>query len=636
MTEPVRRSSVLQLANLMLVGFVALAAWLFRWQVLEHDRFEELSLANHRMRASVPARRGTISDIHGTVLAASEPMKTVCVDPFLGLVSRNLDPYRIRAAKAIAKHLELDEEVVIAKTTPKWFTNAAGRVVADRYEILRHEVPLEAWEALTNELADFDFGIDLGTLSTTNRQTFMAMRTKLVYSQDDFLRRYPCEDLAPHVIGFTHAAEVNRVTGPIFEEWGEHGVERRLDDVLKGTAGWRLGLETVEARPGLNVVLTLDSSIQRIVQDHLRRLVAESRARGGVAVLVRPQTGDVLAMASMPDFSPTNPANLAGHRNLAIAELLEPGSTMKAITFAEAAEKTGFSWERSVFCNHGVWLTDGARMRDFHGYGDLTWREVLMKSSNIGTSKIADLLIPIPDMIDALQRFGFGERSGIHLPGEVSGLVNRPQRRMDYHRIVFGQFVSTTPLQMTMAYAALANEGRLMRPRLVDRIEDETGQVLVKFPPMVVRQAVSPAAAASITEGLTHVVSVKGTGHNAELELHTVAGKTGTAEIYDRQLQAYPPGKDYPSFVGYLPASRPEICLLVGLIEPGTPGRHGGGKEVAPTWKLIAEQVANYLRIPPDKLPNADLNLPGAPEGTWPTGPIAARRSSSVLGSYYR
>lgn len=636
MTEPVRRTSVLHFANLMLLGYLALAGWLFRWQILEHARFSELAAANHQLKWSVPSRRGTITDSQGTVLATSEPVKTVCVDPLIGLVSPDLVYCRELAARTIARHLEMPAEKVIEKTTPRWFLNSKGRWVADRYEVLKHKVPLDTWERLTNELAHLEYPVEIKRQSMTNQLALEAIQRQLVFSLDDFYRRYPCADLAPHIIGFTTCDETNRVAGPVFEERGRHGVEWRLNDALKGTAGWRMGHEMVEARPGLNVVLTLDSTIQRIVQDHLRQLVADSRSRGGVAILVRPRTGDVLAMASMPDFTPSHPTDIDAHKNLAISAVLEPGSTMKAITFAEAAEKDGFSWDRTVFCNHGAWRNDGTLMRDFHGYGELTWREVLMKSSNIGTSKIADALIPVPDMMDALKRFGFGTPTRIHLPGEVAGLVNRPRRPMEYHRIVFGQFISTTPLQMTMAYCALANGGRLMRPRLVDRIEDETGQVLFSFPPMLVRQVVSPEAAASVTEALTYVVSDKGTGHNAQMELHKVAGKTGTAEIFDPKLGIYPDGKDYPSFIGYLPATNPEFCLLVGLIEPGTPGRHGGGKEVAPTWKLIAEQVANYLRIPPDKAKDNELILPGSGEGVWPVGPIAARHSSSALGSIYR
>lgn len=629
MTEPVRRDAVWGLAYLLLAGYAALSIWLFFWQIIKHEEYRGMAAANRHLRATVPARRGAILDTHGTVLAASEPVRTVCVDPLIGLVHPDFEGSRRLVSETIAAHLDLDVETVWQKTEPRWFTNQAGTVVADRYEVLKHKVRLEDWQALTNALRRLDYGIDLRRIQRTNRLALQAMQTQLVFSREDYLRRYPCGDLAPHVIGFARSLETNVASGTVFEDRGWHGIELSLNPVLAGTPGWRLGMRSVEARPGLNVVLTLDATLQRMTEQALRQLAHEWSAEAAVAVLVRPRTGDILALVSLPDFDPANPKNVEAHKNRVISEMLEPGSTMKAFTFAQALEMGAFRWDEPVFCHYGIWHRPADRVRDFSPYGELSFLEVLMKSSNIGTGKLALERIPRLALMGALERFGFGRPTGIHLPGEAAGLVNHPRRDADYLRVSFGQYVSATPLQVAMAYSALANDGLLMRPRLVDRIEDEEGRVLMRFAPMPVQQAVSRATATNLTHGLRAVMSERGTGRSARLDRYSSAGKTGTAQIFDLETRSYLLDDNYPSLVGYFPATRPEVCLLIGVIRPWKPGsqRYGGGAVVGPTWKRLAEEVANYLRIPPDLGLDPEWETPG---GTWPVGPIAAHGQGST------
>lgn len=635
MTPPIQIQRIPTLKRMLLIGYVALAVWLGYWQLGRFPEYRELSSRNRLARWSVQARRGNVLDANGTVLAMSAPVKTVCADPALTLLPPELEHCRLLAASIIAESLDMDLSEVVSKIKPSWYTNSDRVLALVRYKVLKHNVPLAEWDHLTNAMAQLEFPVDWQNIGRTNLSTLRYLPRKLVFSRDSYLRRYPCGSLAAHVVGFTARRETDRPYGTVYEEQGRHGVERVLDEVLEGVPGWRLGHQTVGARAGLNVVLTIDSGVQRIVEEELRRVVQEWDARGGVAVVVRPQTGDVLGMASLPDFNPGDPTNVVGHLNRAVTEMLEPGSTMKAITFAAGLEEQCFSWEEEVFCHNGYWQRDRDQIRDFHGYGTLSFLEVLIKSSNIGTAQLIQR-IPVSRMLDLWAAFGFGTPTGILLPNESGGLVNVPAREADYLRTAYGQHLSTTPLQMTMAYATIANGGLLMRPRVVSRVEDEEGRVMVDFPPLPMRRVLPEDICTNLTAALRQVLSENGTGRSIGMDAYSCSGKTGTAQMYDNDSGSYPPGIDYPSFVGFFPSTRPEICMLVGVVEPRKPGRHGGATVAGPAWKNMAEQIANYLRIAPDLQPVTDW-LPGStPEGLTPVVPFAARRAAgALLGTYW-
>ncbi|MCB1125407.1 MAG: penicillin-binding protein 2, partial [Verrucomicrobiae bacterium] len=489
MTPPIQTQRIPTLKRLLLCGYVALAVWLGYWQLGRFPEFRQLSSGNRLTRDCVQARRGNILDANGTLLAMSAPVKTVVADPSMTLLPPELEHCRLLAAEVIAEALDMDLADVVKKITPRWRPNADGPPTLIRYQVLKRNVSLSAWDHLTNAMRHLEFPVDWRQVGRTNITTLRYLPRMLIDSQDSYLRRYPCGSLAAHVLGFTTSMEFRRPYGEVSEEQGRHGVELVLDEALTGVPGWRLGQQTVGARAGLNVVLTIDSGVQRIVEEELQRVVEEWDARGGVAVVVRPQTGDVLALASRPDFDPSNPTNVVGHLNRVVSEMLEPGSTMKAITFAAGLEQRCFSWKEEVDCHNGYWYRPRAkdRIRDFHGYESLTFQEVLMKSSNIGTAQLAQR-IPVSSMLELWSAFGFGTPTGILLPNESPGLVNVPERESDYLRTSYGQHISTTPLQMAMAYATIANGGMLMRPRVVSRIEDEQGHLMAEFPPLPMRR----------------------------------------------------------------------------------------------------------------------------------------------------
>jgi cell division protein FtsI/penicillin-binding protein 2 len=398
---------------------------------------------------------------------------------------------------------------------------------------------------------------------------------------------------------------------------GIYGIEHWLEEKLKGSRGWRV-TETdrrqrevvirrnqeVESKPGLSAVLTIDSVIQNILETQLAEAVKKYVPRSACGLVVRPRTGEVLALASLPDFDPNQPGRTAdedARRNRVIADVHEPGSTFKIVVVSGALNDQRVTLQDVFFCENGAWMFRGKPLRDHEHYGDLTVQAILTKSSNIGAGKIAVQCLGEQRLYDYVTRFGFGSRSGITLDGEVAGLL-RPVDRWDgltVSRIPMGQSIATTQLQMTMAMAAIANEGRLMRPMLIYGLKNAGGEVVQRYQPQVVREVISPRAAREMTTALKTVPTRAGTAPKAELEHYTVAGKTGTAQVAGRG--GYQPGKYISSFIGFFPADEPELCISIQLEEPDITKGYYGGQTAAPYFKAVAEQTANYLKLRPDR-----------------------------------
>lgn len=400
---------------------------------------------------------------------------------------------------------------------------------------------------------------------------------------------------------------------------GKYGVEQVMDGFLRGAHGWRrTELDTrrreltafreqdVEPESGRNVVLTIDARIQDIVEAEMAVAVRDHAPAGACAIAVRPSTGEILALSVWPTFDPNNPgaSPAANLRNRAIADLFEPGSTFKIVVISGALDRGDVTLQEQFNCENGAFSFAGRTLHDAgHRYGILSVQEILMKSSNIGSAKVGIKMGAGP-LHDYIRRFGFAERTGIPLEGEVRGIL-RPLANwnaLSISRIPMGQEVAVTPLQMVMAMSTIANGGRLMRPMLIARVDDDTKRPHHIYEPQVVRQAISPKAAKLVTEALKTVISKEGTGKRARLEYYSVAGKTGTAQKSDGHR--YLDGKFFASFLGFFPADRPEVCLGVFVDEPSG-GPHYGGDVAAPAWKRMAERIAAYLHIEPDLLPDS-------------------------------
>jgi len=429
-------------------------------------------------------------------------------------------------------------------------------------------------------------------------------------------RFYPHGRMAAAVIGFAG-----------IDSQGLEGIELAYDGYLRGpTAEMAVerdargrkfltsGIDGERTRQGANVELTLDSSLQYAAESELDRRVEETRAKGGLVLMLDPRRGEILALAQNPSFDPNVRIGIDREvlRNRAVTDAYEPGSTMKALLVSAALDHRVVSPTDRFFCEEGHYRYAGHTIHDHHGYGVLSLPEVLQVSSNVGATKIGERL-GAKAYYQALRAFGIGSVTGVDLAGEQAGIL-RPLsawKPIDLATASFGQGLAVTPLQLAVAYAAIANGGILMRPYIVKRIVDDNGEVALENQPTVVRRVVSEATARQMTQILEGVVAPKGTAPLASVPGLKIAGKTGTAQKVDFVHGGYSRGR-IASFVGYFPADDPQLVMLVVLDEPQT--TIWGGTAAAPVFRSIALAAAERLSIsvdPPAK-DEQDAALPAS------------------------
>lgn len=356
-----------------------------------------------------------------------------------------------------------------------------------------------------------------------------------------------------------------------------------------------------------SLLLTIDRSLQFIAEKEIRQGVEENEAQSGTVIIQNPHTGEILAMASYPGFDPNKLARgevSTGFKNselqnFAVSKLFEPGSTFKAITFSAAIEEKKCALNEKFFCEDGKWEIAGQKIRDHEPSGNLTFAEVLEKSSNIGTAKIG-LKLGKNLLYQYARAFGFGTKSGIPIPGEIEGLLRIPQKWSGTSLAVisFGQEIGVTAVQLVNAYSVIANGGFLMEPLIVKEIikskEDDTSSNV--FLPRKVRRVISVETAEKM-RGLLQGVVEKGTGAQAKFSGYTVAGKTGTAQKIDPKTKKYYPDKYIASFCGFVPAGNPQLVCLVMLDEPKKD--YWGGSTSAPIFSRIMSRAVQILGVPP-------------------------------------
>jgi cell division protein FtsI (penicillin-binding protein 3) len=419
-------------------------------------------------------------------------------------------------------------------------------------------------------------------------------------------RYYPNSEIAAHVLGFTG-----------LDPQGLDGIELRYNSMLLGNTGYMVmerdalgryialkGTVVKKSSRGANVVLTLDKNIQYIAEKELAKAVVDNRANAGMAVVMEPQTGKVLALANYPTFNP-NSFNRYPSQNLrdrVVADSFEPGSTMKIFLISSALEAKAISARDRFNCENGSYSIGGRTIHDTHKYGTLGVSDILKYSSNIGAAKIGARLGP-QKLYSYLKEYGFGSRTGIELPGETEGILKNCNRwyGIDLATISFGQGVSVTAIQLAAAVSAIANGGYLMKPYIIDRITDDNGNVLQQFSPQIQRKVISPQTARTVTRMMEGVTDEGGTGVKADVEGYDVAGKTGTAQKVDHLTRAYSASKRIGSFVGFVPAEHPKLTILVVIDEPKTSSY--GGIVAAPAFSEIALQSLCYLKVLPTKAP---------------------------------
>jgi cell division protein FtsI (penicillin-binding protein 3) len=603
----------MQFRKLLALGLVLIAAFsglgyrLVDLQVMRHGELSERAESNTRREFVFEPRRGDILDVKGNVLATSMFAKTLCADPSL-MNEKQADV----VAHALAPLLQVDDRTLFKRLATRTRINEKGETNLVQYVRIKQRVPVETWEKIQAAMTNLNFNVDEKKLTKTEQAAYRALRQKAVFAENYPIRVYPNQSLAAHILGYaqTEDAEIN--SNVVSEIVGTDGIEKTMDEKLAGVAGWRLteadrrGRELValrnqdlEARDGLNVVLTIDSVIQNFVEKALADAMEKHSPISASGIVMRPKTGEILAMATLPNFDPNNPgaAPADARRNRVITDVVEPGSTFKIVVVSGALNDHLVGLNDMFDCEHGHFLYAGTTLHDHEAYDNLSVESIITKSSNIGAAKIG-IKLGENRLYNYITTYGFGSRTGLPLPGEMPGIVHSLKNwsKVSVAQIPMGQGIAVTRLQMLMAMSAIANNGVLMRPMLVNRLEDSHGKTVVRYSPQSVRRTTDESTAKLTVEALKTVVTKDGTAPKAALEHYTVAGKTGTAQKPEKG--GYGQGKYVASFIGFFPADNPEICISIVLDEPKE--GYYGGQVAGPIFKEIAERSANYLNIKPD------------------------------------
>lgn len=559
---PAPRNKVARRIRFVQVVLVLILAGLgiksFDIQILKAKEYAERAEKGYSLHLTIQGERGRILDRHWNKLGATLDAVTVIADPF-----RIEAP--VKTARILAPILETGSEDLVQKLS------RSGRY------------------ALVAENISPDLAAKVRELNLPG-----------IYFRKSFKRFYPNRELAAQVIGFTGKKDV-----------GLEGLEFKYNNVLEGGAvttqvrrdgtGRILDIDRkkqAELR-GKDIILTLDKKIQFFTETALEETVRKHQAKSGMALVMQPATGELLAMAHYPRFNPNsyNDFNPALFRNRAVTDAFEPGSTLKIFTAAAALEN-GMTPDSIFFCENGRYRIGRYTVRDTHPHDWLTINHIIAYSSNIGAVKIGETL-GRQTLHHYLTRFGFGGITAIDCPGETTGILMPPERwtHIDTGAISFGQGISVTAIQLITGISAIANNGQLMKPLLVKKIVSNTGENLRVFHPTLVRQAVSPQTAARIKQMMALAVQEKGTGTKAALAGYQVCGKTGTAQKVVQGQKGYAKNRYTSVFGGFAPFENPQLAVLVVVDEPRN--KYYGGDVAAPAFKTILAQSFNYLSIPP-------------------------------------
>ena len=506
------------------------------------------------------ANRGLITDRNGEPLAVSTPVQSIWVDP--SKISG--DPETI---KALAKNLELNEEVLIQNLKLK--SNLKFHYIKRR-------------------------------LSPSEAEKILRLSVEGVYSQQEYQRFYPQGEVAAHLVGFTNMDDV-----------GQEGLELTYDNWLKGVPGRRQvmqdrrgniieELNTIQtAQPGNSLELSIDFRIQNIAYRELKEEFVARRARAASIVILDVNTGEVLAMANQPSYNPNAKSDIKDFsviRNRAITDVFEPGSTVKAFTIAAALETGLYQPDTIIETSPGWMMVSGNEVKDLFDYGTLTTTGVITKSSNVGSSKIA-LDIGAEPIRDLLSRLGFGDVLGTGFPGERTGVLPNPRKwgRHVTATFSFGYGLSATALQLASAYSVLADNG-IRKPVSLLKLSDEA---VIDLPR---QQVLSPEITVNLRKMLRTVVDADsgGSALEANVPFYSVAGKTGTAHVVGEK--GYEENLHNSLFVGMVPASNPQIVIVIVVNEPKGE-EHYGGQVAAPVFSRVASGAMRILNIAPDLLP---------------------------------
>lgn len=551
-------------------GFTVISFNLIQIQLVQHQMYWRMAVENHTHKEIIPAPRGSFFDADGNILAQTQRVYDVRLDGLL----------------MAANHPEINLPKIAEKLQIPLATIVSGFSAKDRNQLLAHDQ-------------------DDGTVAKLRDLKL----DSLIFNEHD-RRVYPNNELAAHVLGFTGA-----------DGHGLVGMEKEMDNLLSGTPGERqverdakkheiavYQDHEVPAIPGDNVTLTIKMAIQHVVEDQLDQIAQTYTPNAAYIIVMDPQTGDVLAMGSRPNYDPNDrstykPENI---RNRCITDAVEPGSVFKIITLAGAINDGSINLDTQIFCENGHFYYGGRELHDDEeaGFGWLPVKEVMAQSSNIGFAKIALTYLHEEGLYKYATLFGIGQRTGVMGDqGESAGLL-RPVSKwsgVSITHIPMGQEVLASPIQLVTAMSVIANGGKLMVPHLARQVTDDNGKVLKTVQPQVVRQVISADAANQVAKALEQV-TITGTAKSIKITDSTgagysYAGKTGTAQKF--MDGAYSHDHHVASFIGFMPAQDPAFVCLVMVDDPHTKNYYGA-QVSAPVFANIAKQVAQIMNIPTD------------------------------------
>lgn len=545
----------------LLTGFAAMGVRAMYLQGMDHEGLQAEGAKRYARVLEMPANRGMITDRHGESLAVSTPVDTVAVTLGRGEIT---DAHR----DALARTLGLARKDVDAKFAP----GRRGVV------FLKRQMPPE------------------------QAQRVLALDVPGLFLQREHRRYYPAADVLSHVLGMTD-----------LEERGTEGIEREFDDRLAGRPGSRRVIKDLKGRvvedlehlrapqQGQDVALSIDLKLQYLAYRELKQAVATHKAKAGSIVVLDAQSGEILALANVPTYNPNNRAKYdpARARNRALVDLFEPGSTLKPFTIAAALESGRYTPDTVLDTEGGALLVGRRVIRDLHAAGDLTVAQVLQKSSNVGTARMA-LALPPNDLWTVLSSSGFGTAPRVGFPGEASGRLRDPRtwKPIEQATMSYGHGISVSLMQLARAYTIFCGDGTLLPVTLLKR----------SAPPPEGTPVLSAKTARAMREMMQLVTQPGGTAPKAQITGYRVAGKTGTA--HKLVNGTYAADKYASSFVGLAPASAPRLIVAVLIDEPGA-GQHYGGQVAAPVAAAVLSGGLRVLSVPPD-LPIPRTPLPEA------------------------
>jgi cell division protein FtsI/penicillin-binding protein 2 len=605
----------------------ALSARLVQIQLVDRQRYAaSSSKAFHRIER-LPAIRGMTVDRNGEPIAKSIPVATVFVDK-----NHLLDPklasfglaYMEASAHSSWQKLSTEErvrriyalrgEILVGEKAEDIVERHLSRAISLLARPLRMK-PEEMRTAIeTNKAKWFPIAKEIPDDIAEGLRDIVAENYLQGFAFENSIKRwYANPNLATHLTGFTGEVEEKTEGGKTaYRMAGRFGIESSQEEFLAGRDGRRVhrrdsrgmimpgkASSLLPPRAGLNVKLTIDLSMQAIVEEELDAGLAEFKAKRGAVIVMDPKTGEVLAMASRPHFNLNDKKDLKDNSfNYAIQAKFEPGSTIKIIPTSAALEEKLVSPTTVLNCPRFL-QEKKFTVKDSHSGGMLSFEQIIQKSNNIGCWKLAKQL-GVKRYYKYVHGFGFGERSGIQLSGENPGTAVVPKLPVDFSRSAYGYFIGVTPIQMATAYCVIAGDGRLLRPTIVKALVANDGTIVDEFLPESRGQAISPATAKKMRAALHKVTLLGGTAQQACVAGHRVCGKTGTALLHDPKRGGYIHGSYVVSFAGFMPADDPAFVCYVVIEDPKTTEvKRYGGTIAAPIFSKIATRLAAQMNLKP-------------------------------------